>query len=351
MVKRVTQRETFHGTASGQAPNLVNLSERFDLSERQAQCMALLRMGTPTPDILDVLAISASTLETHLADLRRKFDAPTTPALATHLQTIITDDDLGAFQFWPSQTNASPDGTQISQAIADRMRTATSVDRALEALRDGLAAFNVRHLYYCFLPHSVQGFLRGDILDTFLAPDAIEAAFHANGGLMGQPIAMTLFNAPGTVPVVQMQAEAHGQSNSLSAFYSTCMDDGASHMMALGFPSGPGFVGMAITFQADTDPTADITARGEEIRAAALTMHACMLTNGILAARYKLTIRERDALCALALGQRASDAAGKMKISERAFAKLLASARTKLNARTNAEAVGKAAIINALVFL
>lgn len=351
MVKRVTQRETFHGTASGQAPNLVGLADRFGLSERQAQCMALLRMGTPTPDILDVLGISASTLETHLADLRGKFDVPTTASLAVHLETIIPDGDLDAFHFWPSRTNAIPEGAQISKKIADRMRTATSVERSLDALRDGLADVNVRHLYYCFLPHSVQGFLRGDILDAFLAPPEVEVAFHANGGLMGQPIAMTLFNAPGTVPVVPMQTEAHGQSSSLSAFYGICINDGASHIMALGFPSGPGFVGMAITFHADGDPTQAIAARSEDIRAAALTMHACMLTNGTLAARYKLTVRERDALCALALGQRASDAAAKMKISERAFAKLLASARTKLNARTNAEAVGKAAILNLLVFL
>ncbi|MEM7691222.1 MAG: LuxR C-terminal-related transcriptional regulator, partial [Pseudomonadota bacterium] len=68
-------------------------------------------------------------------------------------------------------------------------------------------------------------------------------------------------------------------------------------------------------------------------------------------AKVRLTMRERDALSALALGQRAAEAANDMHVSERAFAKVIASARTKLHARTNAEAVGKAILINALVFL
>ncbi len=349
MVRRVAQEETFHGTAAGQAPNVVALAETFGLSERQAQCMALLRMGSSAPAIADVLSISPSTLETHLADLRRKFGCATTPKLVAHLRDLIAEEELDAFHCWPSQTNAPLDGTALPAEIGDRLRRATSLDQALGVLQDALAPVGPRHLYYCFLPHSVQGFLRGDIVDAFRAPSQIERAFHANGGLMGQPIALSLFDAPTSVPVMPLDGVA--QPKGLAAFCDACRADGASHLMALGFPAGPGFVGMAITFAPHGDAIELVQRGADRIRATAMALHASVLTNGTLAARFRLTIRERDALSALALGKRANEAAAQMKISERAFSKLLASARSKLNARTNAEAVGKAAIVNALVFL
>jgi len=109
---------------------------------------------------------------------------------------------------------------------------------------------------------------------------------------------------------------------------------------------------MALTLRKPSGvPSSAIDEHVEEVRFAGMAMHAASLTNGALAARVRLTVRERNALSALALGERASDAAKNLNVSERAFAKLTAAARQKLNARSNAEAVGKAALINALVFL
>ncbi|ABD56311.1 LuxR C-terminal-related transcriptional regulator [Jannaschia sp. CCS1] len=349
MVRRIAQNETFHGTAAGQAPNVADLAHTFNLSERQAQCVALLRMGTPVQGVAEVLSISTSTLEKHLADLRRTFAVETTTALVRAVTELIPDDQLDAFHCWPSATNAMLPGGATDRTFAARLRTSTSVEQALAAVKETLSEVGAQHVYYCFLPHSVQGFLRGDIIDAFLAPPQIEAAFRANNGLAGQPAALSLFNAPVSVPSVAL--DPMGQPPTLAAFYRACQDDGARHMMVLGFPAGPGFVGMAITLSAADDPSARIADMAEDIRATAMAMHGAVLTNGTLAARVRLTVRERDAVSALARGDRAADAARSMKISERAFAKLLASARGKLNARTNAEAVGKAAIINALVFL
>ena len=349
MVRRVAQNETFHGTAAGQAPNVAALQDRFGLSERQAQCTALLRMGTQPQGVAEVLGVSTSTLETHLADLRSVFAVETTPDLIAKLQIDIPEAELSAFHCWPAQTNALGPNIAADPIFAARLRTSTSVEQALAALQAALADINVRHLYHCFLPHSVQGYLRGDIIDTFLAGPEIADAFAANNGLMGQPLALQLFNAPVSVPVMALEAGA--KPDTLGAFNRACLEDGATHLIVLGFPSGAGFTGMAMTLASDTDPTDRLKDLAEIIRSAAMAMHAAILTNGTLASRVRLTIRERDALSAIALGKKAADAAADMKISERAFAKLLASARRKFNARTNAEAVGKAALVNALVFL
>lgn len=350
MVRRIKQNETFHGTTAGQAPNLARLKNRFNLSERQAQCAALLRMGSPPQGVAEVLGISPSTLETHLADLRRIFQQADTEALRVILRELIPDEELNAFHCWPARTNSLSDGIAADPVFAARLRTSMSVEQALGALQAELTSVGVKHIYYCFLPHSVQGFLRGDMLDVFLAPPAIERAFRVNNGLAGQILAHELFNAPTSVPVAALDAAATPQS--LADFYRACMEHGATHLMVLGFPAGPAFVGMAMTFaSATSDPAPQIADRAETIRSGAMAMHAAILTNGTLAARVRLTVRERNALSALALGKRAADAAKEINVSERAFAKLAASARSKLGARTNSEAVGKAILINALVFL
>lgn len=350
MARRVAQNETFHGTAAGQAPNIAGLKARFDLSERQAQCAALLRMGSPPQGVAEVLGISASTLETHLAGLRRVFQVPTTERLRAALCSLIPDAELDAFHCWPARTNSLSSSIASDPVFAARLRTSISVEQALGAFQAELVDIGVKHLYYCYLPHSVQGFMRGDILDVFLAPAAIQQAFRANNGLIGQPLAEVLLNAPTDVPVAPLDPDT--DSESLGAFYTACRDFGATHLMVLGFPSGPGFVAMALTVAASVaDVASQIADEAEAIRSGAMALHASLLTNGTLAARVRLTIRERDALSALALGKRAVDAAQQMNVSERAFAKLTASARAKLHARTNAEAVGKAVLINALVFL
>jgi DNA-binding CsgD family transcriptional regulator len=96
---------------------------------------------------------------------------------------------------------------------------------------------------------------------------------------------------------------------------------------------------------------APVKHQAESIRVAAIATHAALLTNGALAAKLRLTIRARNALSSVALGKRNSEAANELGVSERGMTKLLASARSKLNARTNTEAAVKAALVNASVFL
>lgn len=348
---RVEQNETFHGTAAGQVPNSRSLEERFGLSERQAQCAALLRMGTPSQAVAEVLGVSASTLETHLAELRQRFATASTAQLCQILEREITSTEVAAFHCWPAATNGSPDSLLCPRDLAASFRSCMSVEQALTTWRDALSDFRVQFVYYCFVPLSVQGFIRDDVHDVFLAPEPVKQAFAANGGLRGQPIADLLFNRPTEIPLVDINP-ASAPSNTLASFYHACQAHGASHLLALGFPSGPAFVGMACTLErASEAEAATIADHTEEIRSAAMAMHASLLTNSALASRLRLTLRERNALSATALGKRNTEAARDLGVSERAYAKLLSSARKKLNAQTNAEATTKAALINALVFL
>jgi DNA-binding CsgD family transcriptional regulator len=82
-----------------------------------------------------------------------------------------------------------------------------------------------------------------------------------------------------------------------------------------------------------------------------MLMHGAAGTNGTLAALADLSIRERDALSALARGLETAQAATEMKISPRAFSKLISQARAKLKSKTTNEAIYKASALNALVFL
>lgn len=348
-MRRVQPNDTFHGTAAGQAPNITDIELRFGLTERQAQCAALLRMGTPTQGVAEVLGISVSTLETHMGELRRVIGASTTEELRTKLNHLIPDAELSAFHCWPARTNTLATGIANDPVFAARLRTSFSVEQALGALQAELTGIGVQHIYYCYLPHSVQGFLRGDVIDAFLGPNEIKSAFDASGGLASQPIAQRLLEAPTDVPVLRINAEDCPQS--VAAFYKSCLNYGATHLLSLGFPAGPAFVGMAMILALDDSQVADIEEQAEAVRAAAMAVHAAVLTNGTLAARVRLTLKERNALSALALGKHARESAKALNVSERAFAKLTASARAKLNAGTNAEAVGKAVLINALVFL
>lgn len=349
-MRRVELHETFHGTAAGQVPNAKVLEERFELSERQAQCAALVRMGTQIQAIAEVLGIAISTLDSHLAELRQRFRCSTTVQLRALLTELIPDEELAAFHCWPSGVNAPEVVGTGDVALAARLRTCVSIEQGLHALKAALSPFGVGHIYYCFIPHSVHGALCNDVIDAFLAPKSIQEAFYKSGGLLGQPLAQNVFHAPTTIPIAPLTLEA--DSRALRDFHRACISDGATHLMALGFPSGPAFVGFACTIDANESVgISQIHEQSEFIRSFAVSAHAAMLTNGALAAKIRLTVKERNALSKVALGSRNSDIARQLGVSERSLTKLLASSRSKLNAKTNTEAAVKAALVNALVFL
>ena len=331
-------------------PNSQALEKRFGLQERQAQCAALQGRGGNPKEVAEVLDVSASTLESHFSALRRVFNCRTTDRLRLALGDLISDEEMAAFHCWPTGTNASVGLAVLDTSLAERLRTCVSLEQALGALKDSLAPLGAIHIYYCFIPHSVQGVLRGDLIDTFLAPEEVEEAFHRSGGLIEQPIAQRLFDAPTDIPLVSLDLE--GSQQHVKEFYDVCRKHDATHMMGLGFPSGPGFVGFALTLSLPTkNAVKKANDQGELIRKSALATHAALLTNGVLAAKYRLSVRERDVLSKIALGRRNAEVASELGVSERGLTKLLASARGKMNARTNTEAAVKAALVNALVFL
>lgn len=295
--------------------------------------------------------ISPSTLEKHLAALRQKLAVETTRDLIASIRGQMTDQELDAFHCWWPATlpTASED-----PLLAQKYQAATHLKGKLEILRDSLSHLGVLHIYYTFVPLSVQGFMRGDSIDCFLAPAELQDAFYAAGGLMAQPISLQLFNRPADIGFFDLAPESTGQeSPNIRKFFDICFETGCRFQVGLGFPAGGGFVGVSMLL---SDAVSNLTQKAiaayeAELRTKCNMLHAFALSHGTLAAQYGLTIRERDGLSLIASGHLSQQAAEKMKISHRALGKLLASARKKLRANTTAEAVYKAAAVNALVFL
>ncbi|MEM9850674.1 MAG: LuxR C-terminal-related transcriptional regulator [Pseudomonadota bacterium] len=347
-MRRVDQDKTHHGTAAGQVAADPSLRREHDLTDRQAQVAALLTAGVHPADLAVELGIAQSTTEKHLAALRDKMAAPDTLALCAMMAARRTPEQEIAFRCW--QPVLPPDAEQGDHAaLARQVQTASNLGAQLRHLRNHLAPYDIRHIYYAYVPLSVQGFLAGDIWDLFEAPDTLVRAFETSGGLMAQPMALALFNAPGDIATSDY-SDITALPKSAQSFAEACQDHGAAAAIALGFPSGGGFVGLAMTV-GSAEAFARIQTDAAQIRAAAMLVHGSALTGGTLAAMADLSVRERDALSALARGLESKAAAKELKVSDRAFGKLTASARRKLKADTTAAAIYKASALNALVFL
>ncbi len=350
-MRRVQQSETFHGTGAGQTSTDPELTETYGLSERQAQCASLLRNGVAPSDIPEVLGITVSTAEKHIAALREKTGQATTPQLCAFLSNRHTRRDAESFQWWQPVLPPEAHLGGASQPYAQKLQDSTTILQMLSHFRDHLAEFDVAHVYFAFVPLSVRGFMAGDLWDIFFAPDTLSDVFNASGGLMSQPMALQLFNNPGDLAYTSYDDESlNALPTNAKAFGNACRDHGAKCAMGFGFPVSAGFTGFALTLKRAMTPDELIT-KAPEIRAAGMLLQGYAHTNGALAALADLTVRERDALSALARGCDNKEAATEMKISTRAFSKLVAQARKKLKSKTTGEAIYKASALNALVFL
>ncbi|MEL7106846.1 MAG: LuxR C-terminal-related transcriptional regulator [Pseudomonadota bacterium] len=347
-MRRVDQDKTLHGTGAGQVAADPGLVDSHGLTDRQAQCAALLTAGVHPADLAVELGIAPSTAEKHLAALRDKMGVADTIELCATMAARRSPEQEIAFRCW--QPVLPPEAETGDRAgLATRLQTASTLGAQLRHLRNHLAAHDIRHIYYAYVPLSVRGFLMGDVWDHFEAPDTLVEAFHRSGGLLAQPMAMALFNAPGDIATADYSAP-ETLPKGAQTFARACLDHGAAAAIALGFPSGGGFVGFAMTV-GSAEAFARIQADAAAIRSAAMLVHGSALTGATLAAMADLSVRERDALSALARGLGTGPAAAEMKISERAFGKLTATARRKLKADTTAAAIYKASALNALVFL
>jgi DNA-binding NarL/FixJ family response regulator len=350
-MRRVNQNETFHGTGAGQTPTDQELMRAHGLSERQAQCASLLRNGVAPSDIPETLGITVSTAEKHIAALRDKTGQGTTSQLCAFLNKRNSRRDGESFHWWQPVLPPEAHLGGTAHPFAEQLQDSTTLLQMLSHFRDHLADLEVAHVYFAFVPLSVRGFMVNDLWDIFFAPDTLSEVFTASGGLMSQPMALQLFNNPGDLAYTSYDDKSlSALPTNAKAFGTACRDHGAKCAMGFGFPVSAGFTGFALTLKRAMTSDELIT-KAPEVRAAGMLLQGYAHTNGALAALADLTVRERDALSALARGCENKDAATEMKISPRAFSKLVAQARKKLKSKTTGEAIYKASALNALVFL
>ncbi|MCG8590441.1 MAG: LuxR C-terminal-related transcriptional regulator [Proteobacteria bacterium] len=354
-MKRVRQRDSLHGTASGQVSLPASLRERFGLTVREAACAALLARGVSAAEVARRLEISGSTTAKHLGALRRKLGVGTTAEAAVTLARLTPPE-------WaepppPASTRyppASPALTPGARDFAHRLAAAGSLRRILEMLVDHLAPLQVGGLLYAFLPLGVASLRSRDFIECNVGPESVVRAQEQTGGAAESPLARDLYVDPERVLFIDGAAPRDVGPRLVHApLLRALLEAGFRYGITLGAPFGPGFVAVSALITAEAPP--DLADRreevAEEIRSGLLLAQSAAFSFGALAASAGLTLRERDALSLLAQGRTARSAAAELGIGERAMGQLVQAARRKLRAGTTHEALCKAMALNALVFL
>jgi len=356
-MRKSRREETSHGTLAGQIPIDVALQRSYELTRREAECASLLRHGVPASDLPAHLGVSLSTVKKFLAGLRRKLAQSTTSDVTYLLRASGGDDNVEAHHAWPPMpvgpTAHAPYADASLGQLAQRCRGKIQLRQMLDALREFLALhFRARYVFYVFSPLSLTGLLRDDVVRETLAPEAVTEAFHAAGQVLDTPSAIRVFTQPDSFAIVDGRSADYAAADApVRRFYDACLADGVRFGITFGFPSGASFVGISISLDAEARKPQDLVRlHGDTLRAAAMIVHSCAWSYGALAARYGLTLRERDMLSLVAEGARTRDMAEKHHLSLRAVAGVLSSARRKLRATSNAEAVAKGMAANLLVF-
>ena len=351
-MRRPRREESLHGTRDGHVTVDRDLASRYDLTQREGLCAALIKTGLPLGAVAKRLEISVSTAGKHLMGLRRKLGVQTTQEAVVLLlrhEAGLVEPLTEGFGDAAIETG-SPSALEADRA--KQLRSAATLREILEQMVDALKGEGVCSLIYLGLPLGVASFRRMDFIRCHAGSERLAAAYYEDPGWVLERVAKPLFASPDGVVIVDSEAE-EGDSRFPESLANACRSEGTRYCVSLGTAYGAGYFGVTAFYHGRASNAFD---RALEARVLRLRFELRLAQNaafsfGALAREVGLTIRERDALSLLGEGQKATQAAAGMGISERAFGQLVRSARLKLNANTTAEAVAKAMALNALVFL
>ncbi len=356
-MRRIEQEETLHGTRHGQLVVDATLREHYGLTDREAAVAALLARGGTRGTIAERLGISPSTAEKHLGSLRSKIGAHST----TEAAAIVARHSLVQAAGEPRLgTNPHHEARQASLAedeLAATLAGIDDLDAAVLALRDHLSPLGVAAVGYGFVPLNAVSFRRGEAILAWAGSPGPMEQHAATGGLLANPVALRIFAEPDREVVVDAAGRCWNgppfEPAVPEALLQACQADRLPVCVSLGSPFGCGFVGATLFFRGrgGEELARELPSLGPELRSALMSTQSSVFARGVLARTADLTVRERDALSLIAQGLTLDDAAARHEVTTRAFSGLLRSARTKLGARTNAEAITRAMALNALVFL
>ena len=356
-MRRLRQEETLHGTRHGQLVVDSALREAHGLTDREAAVAALLTRGATRAAIAENLGISPSTTEKHLASLRTKLGAQSTTEAAAILARHSVVQAAGEPQLGTNPHHEAHTPSGLDAELATRLAGAADVEAAVFVLRDHLAPLGVAAVGYGFVPLNAVSFRRGEaILAWAGAPGPMEAHV-ASGGLLRNPVALRIFSEPDREVVVDADGRCWNgpalEPAVPDALREACHADRLPVCVSLGSPFGCGFVGASMFFRGRSAEAIrdELPTLGPTLRSALMSTQSSVFARGVLAREADLTVRERDALSLVAQGLTLEQAAEQLGGTVRSLSGHLRSARTKLGARSNTEAVARAMAVNALVFL
>lgn len=351
-MRRIKQSETLHGTRDGQLAIDHELADRHGFTERESVCATLLKSGYSSQDIAARLEISPSTAEKHLLGLRRKLGVNTTREAVVALLRAQNDTTARISEtFGLVLPFSSAEGEPLGSELANELRDLETLEAMLDRLQADLDEDGVGALFYFFLPLSAASFRKGDAIVRSSASKTIMAALEEDAGASQLRIAARLFEEPDRPVVVRLD---RGEAGLVSPIVSeACLGASLRRWITVGSPFGTGYVVLSAICRRSgaAAAAANETETVELIRRRLLLMQNIAYSFGALARTAGLSVRERNALAAIAAGSSTRAAAAVSETSERAFGQTLKSAREKLGADTTAEAIAKAMALNALVFL
>jgi len=320
------------------------------LSRRERDCLTHLELGLSTSETAAALGVSRSTLNAHLASARQKLGARNTA------QALLIFARLRTGHRQPRiRQDCETSLTERQISLADRLsRCGDSFLGAWLALHDYAAALGIRTINFWIVadPYSL-------IDDSTCAmwsslPEENLRLYREMGGMTTDPCGLHVVRA--TAPLIVdpelIRASFDGMPAPVRRTATALIESHLNRMLSVNHRDPVTGAATGCLFSFDVRDYHEferlVAATGEELTRTTALFWDHVQRAKLLAEVPGLSRRQREALVLLARGYSLTQLAEELRVSVRAAEKLAAAARSKLGARTNAQAVYRAMVYRTL---
>ena len=321
------------------------------LSRRERDCLTHLELGLSSSETAAALGVSRSTLNAHLASARQKLGARNTSQALLIFAKLRAGDRQSRIRL---DCEASLTESQIS--LVDRLSQCDSFIDAWLALHDYTAAFGIRAISFWIVADPCLVIDDGTGAMWSSLPEENLRLYREMGGMTADPLGPQIVRAtvPFNIDPERFHRRLDGMPVSVRRMATAMVEAHMNRVMSVNYrdPATGAATGCVFTFDYVRDYHEFerlVAATGEELTRTTALFWDHVQRAKLLAEAPGLSRRQRETLVLLARGYSLTQAAGELHVSVRAAEKLAAAARSKLGARTSAQAVYRAMVYRALV--
>ena len=326
----------------------IYLRNAAELTARERDCLRLLGRGLSTTEVAADLGIKKSTLESHLASARRKLGVTTTrQAVAA---TIMSVSDVVDRQ---EQLDRVREVDHASDFL-DVLESASTLDDAWAMLCRHVRSFGVGAVNFGLVADPLCNATRQNSYFRSSLPQEVVELYEGCGGVVTDPnirrYATT--SVPFLVTSRMLQSQFADMPPAVRALATSLLDQrmATSLCVPLRDEATGAVQGTAFVFEEREATMTDAAMRsiGRHLESASIQFATVIRSRRFLAASTGMHEREVESLRLLVRGFSTAQAADRLGVSLRGYEKMLAAVRSKLGARTNAQAVYRATVYRAL---